>query len=112
MGYLVNILDSAVEDIEQLLSYLQNQWGDDVAEKAYIELMDKLGLLQTQPHLGNPVQDLVRYGFTNYHLLVHNKHTKVLYQLDDASQVIHVHMVFSSKQDFQTLLYHRIMRKK
>jgi plasmid stabilization system protein ParE len=112
VGYLVNILDSAIEDIEQLLSYLQDQWGNDVAKKAYVELMDKLGLLETQPHLGNQVQELVRHGYTNYRLLVHNKHTKVLYQLDDSLQIIHIHMVFSSKQDFQTLLYHRIMRNK
>lgn len=70
MGFHVNILDSAVEDIEQLLSYLQARWGDSVAGQAYVELMDKLALLETQPHLGNPnmkrlLQRLLQYSPSN-----------------------------------------------
>jgi plasmid stabilization system protein ParE len=112
VSYQVNILDSAVDDIKQLISYLQIRWGDEAAEKGYIELLDKLGLLETQPHIGNQVQELVQNGYTGYRVLVHNKHTKVLYQLDEIRQVIHIHMVFSSRQDFQSLLYNRIMRHK
>lgn len=111
MRYQVNILDSAVDDIDQLISYLQSRWGLEVAEKAYIELMDKLALLETQPQLGSPVPELVHRGYSDYRILVHNRHTKILYRLDEQRHLIYIHIVFSSKQDFQTLLHRRLTRE-
>jgi hypothetical protein len=72
--------------------------------------MDKLALLESQAHTGSIVHELAQAGHANYRMLVHNKHTKVLYQLVEDKEVIYVHMVFSSKPDFQTLLYNRIIR--
>jgi plasmid stabilization system protein ParE len=112
MTVSVKVLDSALDDIEQLYAYLHERWGEDAARDAYVDLMDKLALLEAQPHMGSVVQELVQAGHANYRMLVHKKQTKVLYQLDEQNEVIYVHMVFSSKQDFQTLLYNRIMRFK
>lgn len=110
MTFSVKLLASAVDDIEQLYRYLHDRWGEGAANKAYLELMHKLASLASQPRMGGIVPDLVRAGHTNYRTIVHNKQTKVLYRLDEENAIIYGHMVASSKQDFQTLLYNRIMR--
>lgn len=74
--------------------------------------MDKLKLLETRPYMGNPIDELVQRGYRNYRLLVHNKQTKILYLLDDDQKIIHVRMVFSSKQNFQSLIFNRLNRQK
>lgn len=112
MAARVIILETAHDDIEALYDYLQQRWGEDAAWDAYSELMDKLALLESQPHMGSIVQEAAHAGHANYRLLVHNKQTKILYKLDEENEVIYVQMVFSSKQDFQTLLYQRNIRFK
>jgi plasmid stabilization system protein ParE len=106
----VNILDLAVEDIVERIDYVRNRWGDDLADNAYRELMDKLNLLETQPRMGSVPTELSKLGISTFRVIVHAPHTKVLYELDDETETIHIHMVYSSNQDFQALLYKRIMR--
>jgi plasmid stabilization system protein ParE len=106
----VHILDLALEDIVERIDYVRQRWGEDIADDAYTELMDKLALLATQPHLGHVPSELGDLGITTFRLLVHESHTKILYEADDDGKTAHIHMVFSSNQDFQTLLYKRIMR--
>lgn len=108
--YSVNILDLAVEDIVERIDYVRNRWGDDVADNAYIELMDKLNLLETQPRMGSVPDELSKLGISAFRVIVHASHTKVLYEVDAETETIHIHMVYSSNQDFQALLYKRIMR--
>lgn len=108
--YRVDILQSAEDDIIERIDYVRNRWGDDTADDAYAGLMDKLELLATQAHLGTVPHELGSLGITTFRVLVHESHTKVLYETDDEARAITIHMVFSSTQDFQTLLYKRIMR--
>ena len=105
----VDILDVAVEDIVERTDYVRNRWGDKVADNAYTALMDPLKLLETQPRLGRVLPELSQLGITSFRVIVHESHTKVLYELDDEAETINIHMVYSSNQDFQTLLYKRIM---
>lgn len=108
--YRVDILAIAEDDIVERIDYVRNRWGDITAENASTELLDKLALLATQPHLGSVVPELSNLGIATFRVLVHESHTKVLYETDDDANTITIHMVFSSTQDFQTLLYKRIMR--
>ncbi|RYE65874.1 MAG: type II toxin-antitoxin system RelE/ParE family toxin [Oxalobacteraceae bacterium] len=108
--YSVNILDLAVEDIVERIDYVRNRWGDDVADNAYRDLMDKLNLLETQPHMGSVPEELIKLGISTFRIIVHASHTKVLYELEAETETINIHMVYSSNQDFQALLYKRIMR--
>lgn len=108
--YRVNILRLAEDDIIERIDYVRNRWGDDTADDAYTGLMDKLELLATQAYLGTIPPELGSLGIATFRILVHESHTKVLYEIDDETRTIIVHMVFSSTQDFQTLLYQRIMR--
>jgi plasmid stabilization system protein ParE len=110
MAYTVNILDVAMDDIAERVDYLRNRWGDEVANKGYLELMDKMALLASQPRMGIVPDELSRLGIVNFRVLVHESHTKVMYEVAENTKSITVHMVFSSNQDFQTLLYRRIMR--
>lgn len=110
MAYTVNILHWAKADIEDNVRYLKQEWGTALARKAYIELMDKLVLLATQPQMGNLVPELVDLGRLDYRVLVHETHTKILYRIDEGRKAVEIHMVFGSRQDFQDLLYRRVMR--
>lgn len=60
--------------------------------------------------MGSAVPELTRLGVTSFRVLVHESHTKVLYEIDEANKLIVIHMVFGSAQDFQGLLYKRIVR--
>lgn len=108
--YKVNILDVAMDDIVELIDYVRHRWSEDIAERAYDALMSKLNLLETQPHIGKIPDQLSVLGISTFRVLVHEAHTKILYELDDENEMIIIHMVFGSSQDFQTLLYKRIMR--
>jgi len=108
--YSVTILTIAEDDIVDRIDYVRHRWDDDTADNAYLGLLDKLDLLATQSHLGKVPPEFSKLGVLNYRVLVHEFHTKVLYEVDADTETIIVHMVFSSTQDFQTLLYKRIMR--
>jgi plasmid stabilization system protein ParE len=110
MAYTVSVLHGAKVDIEEKVRYLKQEWGTALAKKAYGELMDKLALLATRPLMGSLVPELVNLGRTDYRILVHETHTKVLYRVDEERKVVEIQMVFGSRQDFQELLYKRLMR--
>jgi plasmid stabilization system protein ParE len=110
--YAICILESAEDDMVDHLSYVRRQWGDACADAAYETLMQKLTLLEVQPHLGSKVPELSSLGLTDFRVLVHQTHTKVLYEVDEPHQQIYIHMIFGSAQDFQTLLYKRIIGSK
>lgn len=108
--YRIDILAAAEDDIVERIDYVRSRWDENTAENAYISLLDKLDLLATQPQMGKVPPELSSLGMSNYRVLVHEFHTKVLYKVDADAATITIHMVFSSTQDFQTLLYKRMMR--
>lgn len=110
MSLPVQILALAKQDIVDRIAYVRQQWGDATADKTYLDLMDKLALLSTQPQLGGIVQHLADIGIMDFRILVHDNHTKILYELDEDNDTIYVHMIYSSTQNFQALLYKRIIR--
>ncbi len=110
MAYAVNILDSAAEDIVNRVAYVRQEWGNAIADQSFQDLMAKLELLASKPKMGRVVQQLADLGIRNYRILVHDSHTKILYELDESQQAIFVHMIYSSTQNFQALLYNRIIR--
>lgn len=110
VAYAVNILDSAAEDVINRVAYVRQEWGNAIADQTYQELMAKLELLASKPKMGRIVQQLADLGIRDYRILVHESHTKILYELDEQQQIIFVHMIYSRTQNFQTLLYNRIIR--
>jgi len=110
MPYAVDILDSAKEEIIESTLYVMEKWGRDKARENYAALTDKLSLLATQPYLGIVIPELVALGKTNTRICTHERHTRILYDVDEDRRKITVHMVFGSTQDFQSLLYRRIIR--
>jgi plasmid stabilization system protein ParE len=112
VAFKVILSATALDDIERLHAFLASKWGEEKANQAYIELMEKLRLLATQPRLGRVVQSLADRGYANYYLLIHAKHTKILYRLDAQNRILKVHTIFGSRQNFQALLYKRIIRQR
>jgi plasmid stabilization system protein ParE len=110
MPYAVDILDSAKEELIEDTLYVMEKWGRDKARESHAAITKKLDLLATQPYLGVVVPELAALGKTNYRVYSHEHHTRFLYDVDEDKRKITVHMVFSSTQDFQSLLYRRIIR--
>lgn len=110
MSYTVNILRWAKSDIEEKIGYVRKERGIAIARKVYEELMEKMALLATQPLMGATVPELVDLGRTDFRVLVHETHTKILYHIDDDNKVIDIHMIYGSRQNFQDLLYKRVIR--
>lgn len=110
MIYTVNILKWAKDDIAERISYLKTEWGAVKAKAAYVELMNTLELLATQPLMGQTVNELLQFGRSDYRMLSCKHRTKVLYRVDEDDQAIHIYMVFGSRQNFQDLLYKRVIR--
>jgi plasmid stabilization system protein ParE len=110
MPFTVDILDSAKEEIIENTLYVMEKWGRDKAQESYAAITEKLDLLATQPYMGIVVPELAALGMTNYRIYTHERHTKFLYDVNENLQKITVHMVFGSTQDFQSLLYRRIIR--
>ncbi len=110
MPYSVDVLDSAKEEIIENTLYVMEKWGHEKGQESHAAITAKLDLLATQPNMGVVVPELVALGKTNYRIYSHEHHTKILYDVDEEKEKITVHMVFSSTQDFQSLLYKRIIR--
>jgi hypothetical protein len=60
--------------------------------------------------MGLVVPELAALRMTNYRVYSHEYHTRFLYDVDEGKRKITVHIVFSRTQDFQSLLYRRIIR--
>lgn len=112
MPYRVDILNAAQDEIIENTLYVMEKWGQAKAEASYAAILAKLALLATQPKMGVVIPELIAVGKLNYRLYAHETHTKFLYELDEVNEVVTVHMVFSSNQDFQSLLYRRIISQK
>ena len=111
MTYKVQILKSAQAQIVQQTRYVKEKFGVATARQSYDAINKKLAGLETSPRSkGIRVDDLEDLGIMNYRILIHESHTKALYEIDDSNQLVTVHMVYGSAQDFQTLLYNRIIR--
>ncbi|NHZ95336.1 type II toxin-antitoxin system RelE/ParE family toxin [Massilia sp. CCM 8734] len=68
MAYTVNILDVASEDIVRMDAYVRSRWGDAVADKSYVALMDRLTLLASQPLMGVECDELASVGILDLQL--------------------------------------------
>lgn len=111
MTYNVQILKSAQAQIIQQTSYVREKFGNSKARQSYYSITTKLAGLKDNPRSkGIRVQELEDLGIMNYRIMIHANHTKALYDIDDSKQTVTVHMVYGSAQDFQTLLYDRIIR--
>lgn len=111
MAYKVQILKSAQAQIVQQTRYVREKFGAEKARQSYDAITKKLAGLETSPRSkGIRVDDLEDLGIMNYRIMIHESHTKALYEIDDDKQLVTVHMVYGSAQDFQTLLYNRIIR--
>lgn len=69
-------------------------------------------MLATQPKMGVVIPECIVVGKLNYRLYVHEAHPRFLYELDEVKEVVTVRMVFRSNQNFQSLLYRRIISGK
>lgn len=112
MPYRIDILHTAQDEIIENTLYVMEKCGQAKAEASYAAIVANLALLATQPKMGVVIPELGAVGKTNYRLYAHEAHTKFLYELDEVNKIATVHMVFSSNQDFQSLLYRRIIGQK
>jgi plasmid stabilization system protein ParE len=104
----VIILPDAQEDLLSLQAYMLDKWGEVAWLKAEDEIFEKLEKVDRGIFNGTPVQELVSVGILDY-LSVFTSHHKWVYRRVDRD--LYVYVFASHKQDFQTLLVKRLLRR-
>lgn len=111
MSYRVLMLKSAREELLTLYhDYLVPNFGKEVAQEKYQLIKNTIDLLKTSPRTGRSVPELAETGFEHFRQLVIDGLSKIVYQIDDEKRVIYIHVFCATRQDFETVLRHRLLR--
>lgn len=110
MTFEVIILDDVKEDFQDTNRYLKSRFGPEIAKSSYLDIKKKIKDLTDNPNLGMVVPELKDLGMTNFKQYVHNSVCKIVYEVRLTENLILVHIACSTRRDFQTLLFHRIIR--
>lgn len=110
MTYQVEVLDEAAEDLWQIYGYIIEQFGDTVATQKYKNIRDGILRLEENPELGTAIPQLVRLGMTNYRHMIVEKLNRVVYEINETYRIIYVHIICSTRRDFDAVLHSRLIR--
>lgn len=102
------ILPDAQEDLYALQTYMLDRWDEPLWAKAEDEIFEKLSHLDTGLLAGAVVDELARVGILDYRYIL-TSHHKLVYKNIHGN--IFVYIVAGQKQDFQTILFGRLLRR-
>jgi plasmid stabilization system protein ParE len=109
MSYAVKIPEGAQQDLRKLRQYLIDTFCAQVARETYAHIKHVAGLLQHQPQLGAVIPELAELGITTYRQILESAQCKIIYEVDETNEVIYLHVVCSTRQNFFEMLYDRII---
>jgi hypothetical protein len=104
----VIILPDAQDDLLSLQEYMLDQWGEIEWLKAEDEIFEKLQQVNAGNYPGTAVKELSSVGIFEYQH-VHTSHHKLVYRR--ISENIYVYAIAGHKQDFQSLLMRRLLKR-
>lgn len=110
MTYQVRVLKEAQKDLSGIHAYVQSSFGSAVAARVYREIRDAIFLLKDNPMIGAPVTELIPLGMLQYRHMLVQKQNKVVYEIDEPGRTVYVHIICSTRQDYATVLYQRLLR--
>ena len=82
MSYTVCILDDAEEDLWGIHAYIKNQFSETLANNIYIDIRDRILMLEENPHLGAEIPQLAALGMTQWRKMVVMGKNKVVYEIE------------------------------
>ena len=104
----VIILPDAQDDLFSLQEYMLDQWGEIEWLKAEDEIFEKLQQVNAGNYPGTAVKELTSVGIFEYQY-VYTSHHKLVYRR--ISENIYVYAIAGHKQDFQSLLMRRLLKR-
>lgn len=110
MTYQVRLLKEAQKDLAAIHAYVRTSFGSETAARVYSEIRNAIFLLKDNPRLGAPVSELLPLGMLQYRHMVVQKQNKVLYEIDEPGRAVYIHIICSTRQDYATVLYERLLR--
>ena len=105
MNYHVSWTKDAEKILEEILDYIIDNDGVNIAKKIYLKIKDKTGLLKVSPFLGREVKELKSLKM-NYHELI-VKPWRIIYTIDN--DIVNVLLIIDSRRDLEELLYGMII---
>ncbi len=97
----IDLSPEALEDLQRLEEYLENEYGKDSAETIVGKVMDSIGNLLQFPDSGVSVFE--KYNIICDYLYIVASHNYVFYRKE--RDVIRVIRVLNEKQDFMYILF-------
>jgi len=82
----------AKEDFELVLSYLRDNWSDDLTNTFKESTYKKISLLESVPEMGIPS---VRY--TNVRRILLSRHNALYYQYDSQGSIVFLLNIFDTR---------------
>lgn len=106
--FLVNITQSAEEDLYEIYRYVYLNDSEEKAEKLFSKLYEKCTSLETYPGRGHIPPELHLLGMTDF-LEITYKPYRIIYQIID--KAVFIHCVLDGRRDMQRLLQERLLRE-
>lgn len=111
MSYTVLILDDAQQDLRDIHAYIRGRFSTSLANDVYQNIKNGILSLENHPKLGTTVPQLSALGMTDYRHMVVMKKNRVVYELDNKNALVYVYLVCTERQDYDTLVRRRILRR-
>jgi toxin ParE1/3/4 len=108
MSLRVTILDPVREDLRETTAYLKKQFGEEAAKRRYREARASIKALGQHPHIGTTIPELEEIQLPNFKQHIPNQSYRIIYELKPDEIVVHI--CCSTRRDFQSLLFKRLMK--
>jgi toxin ParE1/3/4 len=103
----VVILDSAEQDLKELLSYVVKNFSQTTWLKTYSKLKESIRNLATFPLLGAVPPELESLSLNQYRQIISGMN-RVIYE--PRADAVYIYMIVDTRRDLETLLMQRLMR--
>ncbi|KVV20867.1 plasmid stabilization protein [Burkholderia cepacia] len=109
MAIRVVILASAEQDIKDLKSYVQTNFGKPTWLSTKGEIRDAIKTIASHPMVGNIPPEFEALNLTQYRQILTGLN-RIIYETPAGSTVAYVHVICDQRRDLKTLLTRRLLR--
>ncbi len=101
--------EDAAFDLEEIIKYINENSGNDIAENIFDRISFKVKKLQEFPKIGNKVPELQKIGINHIYQLISNP-WKIYYKIVENKIVILT--VIDGRRNLEDILYYKIINGK
>lgn len=107
MNYQVIILESAEYDLKIIRSYIIKNFSIKIWQNTYLKIKQSIQTLKEFPYSGTIPKELEKLNFDQYRQIISGKN-RIIYEV--RQNIIYIHIIIDSRQDFKSLLSKRLLR--